>query len=159
MFHTQENRGYLLRFPIICQRESAWLGDGYYFWYDEMDAIKWGHKSKMKHGGFHVYRSNIECENVLDTVFSEEHYNFWIAQIEKAAKCIIKKTGIKPTIRELNQYFKERAEWRTEITGIMFQDLPHGEDLLVERLNYRKRIQLAVYDKNIIDNFALHLKI
>ena len=83
---------------------------------------------------------------------------FWLRQIEKAAKHISKKTGIKAKIKEINQYFKEKARWDEEATGIMFQDLPINDDLLVENLYYRKRIQLAVYKLEIISNFALHLE-
>jgi hypothetical protein len=159
MYHTQERRTRSLSAPIICNRKDAWLGDGYYFWRDLTDATQWGHKCKRKYGYFQIYVSSIECDNVLDTVFNEEQYDFWVKQIEKAATHIIKKTGIKPSIRELNQYLRERANWKDAITGIMFQDLPFGEDLLVEKLNYRKRIQIAVYDKNIICTFALHEEI
>ena len=83
---------------------------------------------------------------------------FWMRQIEKAAKHISKKTGIKATIKEINQYFKEKARWDEVVTGIMFQDLPISDDLLVKDLYYRKRIQLAVYKLEIISNFAFHLE-
>jgi hypothetical protein len=156
MYHTQEKRGEQLQFPIICTRADAWLGNGYYFWKEEIDAIHWGNKSKNKTKWFEIYSATIDCTNVLDTVFNEEHYDFWRKQIEKAAKEIIKKTNIKPSIKEINQYFKEKAKWDELTAGIMFQDLPFSDDLLVKELNYRKRIQLVVYNKGIIKNFVLH---
>jgi hypothetical protein len=156
MYHTQEKRVIRLTSPIICTRNYAWLGIAYYFWENEMDAIHWGHDSKRSTGFFEVYKADINCENILDTVFNEEHYRFWNAQIEKAAKLISIKTGIKATIAEINQYFKEKAKWSETIDGIMFQDLPNSEDLLVRNLYYRKRIQIAVYNLKIIDNFTYH---
>lgn len=156
MYHTQERRKARLIKPILAERRNAWLGVAYYFWDNEMDAIHWGNDSKKSTGYFEIYKADIECENVLDTVFNEEHYNFWVKQIEKAAKNIIKITGRKASIKEINRYFTENAQWAEVTDGIMFQDLPFSDDLLVEGLNYRKRIQLAVFNVAIIFNFAFH---
>ncbi len=156
MYHTQEKWRFKLTKPIICTKPNAWLGDGYYFWYEETDAIHWGHYSKKNTGYFEVYKAEIDRTDILDTVFNEEHYHFWVRQIEKAAKSILIKTGMKATIKDINQYFKEKAKWSDIANGIMFQDLPYSDDLLVENLNYRKRIQIVVYNLNIINNFAFH---
>lgn len=156
MYHTQEYRGGYLTSPIKCVREDAWLGEGYYYWRDIEDAIHWGNKSKARTGRFVIYESKINCENVLDTVFNEEVYTFWMRQIEKVAKNIIKKTNIKPSLKEINEYFKERAQWK-EVDGILFQDIPLNENLIsVKLFYYRKRIQLAVYNIGIIDNFVIN---
>jgi hypothetical protein len=156
MYHTQEKWESQLTKPIICVRRNAWLGTAYYFWDDEVDAIQWGHKSKRNTGFFEVYKATIESENVLDTVFNEDHYNFWVKQIEKAAKHISKKTGLKASLKEINQYFKDKAKWSEITDGVLFQDLPISEDLVVRDLYYRKRIQMAVYNLEIINNFAFH---
>ncbi len=157
MYHTQEKRRKLLNAPIKCNRGDAWLGEGYYFWDNEIDAIHWGNSSK--NGSFEIYKADIETENVLDTVFNEEHYSFWIKQVEKAAKSITRKTGKKASIREINQYFNDKAKWSEITDGVLFQDLPFSDDLLVSNFNYRKRIQIAIYNKAIINNFALHQSI
>ena len=72
---------------------------------------------------------------------------------------------MKPTIKELNDYFKERGTW-DDLDGILFQDLPTNPNkLLIKPIEYnnnskkivfpyRKRIQLAVYNPKIIHNFA-----
>jgi hypothetical protein len=167
MFHTQENRGTnKLQGPVKCIRDDAWLGDAFYFWQNEEDAKMWGETSKRKTGHYDVYKCNIDCENVLDTVFNEEHYNFWIKKIELVAKIITKKTRCKPTIKELNTYFKERGDWN-EVSGIMFQDLPNKEYYTIIKpikygekqiyFTYRKRIQLALYNKELISNFVHYL--
>ena len=165
MFHTQECRDNELSAPIKCYREDAWLGEAFYFWYDIFDAERWGNTSKRKTGSYEIYLAEIEIEDVLDTVFNEEHYLFWLKQIEKAAKKIIKLTNEKPTIKELNDYFKEKGGWG-DVTGIMFQDLPTNINFLmikpIEYRNkkqafvYRKRIQLAVYNENVLKGFRLH---
>lgn len=157
MYHTQEKWLNRLINPIICTNPTAWLGNGYYFWDDEIDAVKWGNTSKTNTGRYEIYRADIDCEDILDTVFNEEHYRFWFKQIEKAAKSISKKTGLIASKREINQYFLDKASW-SEVTGIMFQDIPKGAELLVQSFYYRKRIQLVVYNPIIIANFALHLE-
>ena len=156
MYHTQEKRKHILTSPVICTKDNAWLGDGYYFWDDIEDAESWGDNSKRKTGAYQIYQANINCENVLDTVFNEEHYKFWKKQIEKAAQKIAITTGSKPTIKEINAYFKERGGWGS-VVGIMFQDLPQNQNfLMVFSFYYRKRIQLAVYNLEIVSNFALN---
>jgi len=158
MYHTQEKRKIRLTKPILAKRKNAWLGIAYYFWENEMDAIRWGNESKRSTGYYEVYTGLIDCENVLDTVFNEGHYIFWVEQIEKAAKKIIKITGRKATIREINSYFTENAKWSEITSGIMFQDLPFSNDLLIEGFNYRKRIQLAVFNIGIILTFAFYFE-
>jgi len=165
LYHTQEHRQKELFEPIICCRDDAWLGDAYYFWYDERDAHRWGSNSKRKTGKYEIYEAEVHCDDVLDTVFNEEHYLFWLKQIEKVATKFIKQTGEKPSLKEINDYFKERGHWN-EVDGIMFQDLPNNFDfLLVKPIKYRtksrpfvyrKRIQLAVYNLKIIVSFTLH---
>jgi hypothetical protein len=155
-YHTQENRGIILDKPIICKSDSAWMGEAYYFWYDENDAQFWGNVSKRRTGQYSVYSAIIISDDILDTVFNQEQYLFWIKQIEKAAKAFIKKANMKPTLKELNEYFRERDIW-TEIDGILFQDISKNPvHFLVEEFQYKKRIQLAVYNDKIITTFAHH---
>jgi hypothetical protein len=164
-YHTQEARKEVLTSPIKCIRHDAWLGDAFYFWLDLEDAEAWGNKSKRNTGVYEIYKTEINTENILDTVFNEDHYMFWYAQIVKVAKKIMAKTRKKPTLKELNDYLKERGAW-DEVDGINFQDLPVSpENLIVQPIKlrngkmlyfpYRKRIQLAVYNSKIILTFAL----
>lgn len=163
MYHTQEKRDTTLTSPCICVRDDAWLGEGHYYWYNEEDACIWGKNSKKRTGFYEVFISEINCEDVLDTVFNEEHYLFWLKQIEKVALKIVKATGEKPSLKELNDYFKERGTW-TEVSGIMFQDLPNYFNLSMVKpiqygekkrtFNYKKRIQLVVYNLKIVLTFA-----
>jgi len=163
MYHTQEQRAKILNKPCKCTRDDAWLGDGYYFWYDELDADIWGKSSKKNTGSYEIYKAKIDCEDILDTVFNEEHYLFWLRQVEKVAKKIVKSTGEKPTLKELNDYFKEKGTW-SEVTGILFQDLSTNFNFLMVkpieyRLSkkpfvYRKRVQLAMYSINILLSFT-----
>jgi hypothetical protein len=39
MYHVQEKRKNRLVNPVKCNRSDAWLGSGYYFWLEEVDAI------------------------------------------------------------------------------------------------------------------------
>jgi hypothetical protein len=172
MYHTQESRTAKLTAAVPCVRDDAWLGEGLYFWNTLHDADYWGNTSKKATGYYEVYQSLIESENLLDTVFNEEHYEFWLKQIEKVGMKFVKDTGNKPTLKELNDYFKEKATW-TEVDGILFQDLPANNNFLMVKpiikpvpfrggnreilvsFAYRKRIQLVVYNSKIITNFDL----
>jgi len=165
-FHTQEDRGYILSVPCKCVRDDAWLGEGYYFWIEENDAILWGENSKAKRNGkYQIYKAIIVCDNILDTVFNEEQYLFWIKTIERAAKSLIKNSSYKPTLKEVNKFLKEKAGWGKKITGIMFQDLPTNENYLLIRptedkgkrdfFAYKKRIQIGIFDLGIISEFTI----
>lgn len=162
MYHTQEDRRYKLKAPIKCKRSDAWLGIGYYYWDDLQDAHQWGKKSKRKFGKYQIYKSEIDCKNILDTVFNEEHYRFWLKQIEKTIDSIIKNTGKQPTLKQVNNYFLKKATWDT-VTGVLFQDLPSNfrSRILIKEgqyFIYRKRIQIAVYNRSIILNFNFFSK-
>jgi hypothetical protein len=156
MYHTQ---GYLRPYlvaPILCKSNNAWLGTGYYFWYEEQDAIIWGVEAKKRFKRYVIYISNIDCENILDTVFNEKHYLFFSKIIDKVASDIIKKTGRKATIKEVNDFLKKNNTWR-DVTGILYQDIPNNHDKnKVDLLLYRKRIQLVAFDLNIVSTFAVH---
>ncbi|WP_367914802.1 hypothetical protein [Leadbetterella sp. DM7] len=168
LYHTQEKRKNILAFPLLCIRDDAWLGEAFYFWKEESDAHDWGHNSKRATGYFEVYACDIHSNSFLDTVFNETHYNFWIKQLEKIAKKILVKTHEKPTLKELNDYIKDRHVW-PQIDYIQFQDLPanqeksfvkpityrHGKKRKVRTVAFRKRIQIAVYNHEIISNFVL----
>lgn len=155
MYHTQEKRARRLRVSVETVRSDAWLGRGHYYWYYEDDAISWGNHSKNATGYYEIYRADIDCSEVLDTVFNEEHYLFWIEAIEKFSTKTIRQ-GKEVTIKELNSYFKEQGIFG-DATGVMFQEVPKNDNrVLVKGLYYKKRIQIAIYKINIIDNFAFH---
>jgi hypothetical protein len=153
MFHTQENRGKELTNPIKTVNPESWLGDGYYFWYYFDDAQWWGQTAK-KSKYYHVYAADINCDNVLDTVFNEEHYNLWVKQIQKFISKILKHNR-NITLKYLNDRFREAGVY-TGVDGVMFQDISdNDQNWIVKKFQYKKRIQLAVYNLHIIGNFAL----
>lgn len=144
-YHTQESRKTILSSPIPCTRDDAWLGNGIYFWYELEDAEDWGNNSKRRTNYYEIYKSEIQIENILDSVFNEEHYYFWLKQIEKVAKAIISKTKMKPSIKELNDYFKERGTWDV-LDGILFQDLPtNSKKLLIKPIEYKTSRRFVVF--------------
>lgn len=155
-YHTQKKRKHQLTHPIICTKENAWLGEAYYFWIDEADAVFWGNTSKRRTREFEVYKAQINFDDILDTVFNKDHYFFWISQVEKAAKNFVKKTGIKPTLKEINDFFKEKGAW-DGLDGIQFQDISNNPNhFFVKEFQYKKRIQVAIYNAKIIINFVTH---
>ncbi len=164
MYHTQEERIKKLDSPVACIRDDAWLGIGYYFWEDFDDAKKWGRKSKKETGRYEIYKASIFCENILDTVFNEEHYRFWLAQIEKIANRFKITDCRKPTLKEVNIYIKNVAKVE-EVKGIIFQDFSTNlKENLVQPIElkdrkipfvYKKRIQAVLYNLDIINTFDL----
>ena len=103
-----------------------------------------------------MYKADIDTSDILDTVFNKEHYFFWTKQVEKVAEVFIEKTGIKPSLKEINDYFNEKGTW-FDIKGVMFQDISKNPDhYLVKGLQYKKRIQVVVYNQEIIVNFVHH---
>lgn len=155
-YHTQEDRGEKLTEPILCKKNNAWLGEAYYFWENEEDAIFWGIEVKNKTGKYDVYKAEIPLDDVLDTVFNRDHYYFWVKQIEKAAEKITKRTGFNPTINEINDFFKDKNIFR-DFDGILFQDISKNPvHYIVHEFQYKKRIQLALYDKTKMINFTFH---
>jgi hypothetical protein len=155
MYHTQEARQERIKEPINCTKGNAWMGVAWYFWYTEDDAVFWGIASKRNTGYYDVYKANIDCENVLDTVFNEQHYLFWVKQIKKV-EALFLKSGETLGLKQLNDYFIQKGIW-SKFGGIMFQDISNNPNSwIIHGFQYRKRIQIAVYNKEIIDNFAHH---
>lgn len=152
MFHTQEDRGNVLSGPILCIRKNAWLGTAYYFWAEDEDAVRWGYDSKG--GCFQVYSARIVSENVLDTVYNKEHYEFFRNALERLAAKIVKKTGRKLSKTILCEYLNNRAHWRKKIDVLIVNDNPQGEREILP-IPIRKRIQAAVYNQNCIHEFKL----
>ncbi len=152
MFHTQEDRGTVLTQPILCERGDAWFGTAYYFWADEIDALRWGQKSKRNK--FKIYSGRIISDKVLDTVFNPEHYNLFISALERTAKTIVKLTGKKPTQVDLCEYLNNRAKWKEEIDVLIACDIPTGAQEILP-IPARKRIQAAVYNKDCIHEFQI----
>ena len=167
-FHTQESRKIQLIEPQMGYRDDAWLGNAYYFWIDIYDANKWGVEAKNATGLYEIYSADIDFSDILDTVFNEKHYNFWLESINKVAQKHIDLLNTKPTLKDLNDYLKKEGCWN-EVSGIQFQDLPEDRERLkvapiqygtrFKYLNYIKRIQLAIFNKTIISNFTLHCKV
>lgn len=155
MYHTQEKRDRKLYKPICCYKNNAWLGHGYYFWGDEQDAHAWGKSSKRKTGRYEIYAGNIESDNFLDAVFDEKGYNFFVAQIEKAAKDFKNKTKKEPNVKAICSYIMKEAKWNTELDGVLFADNPEGK-LTIADFPYRRRIQAVLYNLNSLNSFYFY---
>lgn len=150
MYHTQEKRQNRLVQPIRCTRSDAWLGYGYYFWSDLNDAVIWGLQSKKNTGEYEIYKGIVESDNILDTVFSEKGYQFFLDAMDKVIKDCQKKSGRKIGTSDVCKYLMEKAKWYDFLDGVMFADCPNTD---IERFNYRKRIQLALYKLDCLVSF------
>jgi len=154
-YHTQENRGNdKLTSPIKCLRDDAWFGDAYYYWESIDDADFWGRVSKRATGKYDVYSSNIESDGFLDTVFNEKHYRVWLNSIEKLALKFKIEMGKTLSLKELNDYFKQKGLYK-DINGVVFQDISNNDDhYIIKGMQYKKRIQLAVFNKETVKDFV-----
>jgi hypothetical protein len=150
MFHTQEKRVERLTQPIRCTRPDAWLGYGYYFWGDLYDAIIWGRQSKKNTGEYEIYKGVVESDNILDTVFSEEGYLFFLEMINQVIADCEKKSGRRIGTNDVCRYIMKKAKWDKSLDGVMFADTPNTE---IEKFNYRKRIQLVLYKLDSLMSF------
>jgi hypothetical protein len=155
MFHTQEKRANRIKGPIKCVRWNAWLGEGWYFWYYEDDAHFWGINSKCRNGSYEIYAADIDDTNVLNTVFDETHYTIWVDAIERAIKTFVKaRDGKRITIKRVNDFLKDKGVL-DGIDGVMFQDISSNpSSQFVPNFQFRKRIQLVIYDLKIMSNFV-----
>lgn len=158
MFHTQERWSQRLTSPMPTNNPESWLGDGYYFWYDETDASRWGINCKRETGYYEIYTADINCENVLDTVFNEAHYHFWIVNVERAIEKFMKGQKGTLTIKYINDFFKDKRLLE-DMDGVMFQDISNSKDVWVlNKFQYKKRIQLVVYNLPIMSNFVYYFE-
>lgn len=153
-YHTQECRGTeKLKNPIDCKRDDSWFGEASYFWESIDDADYWGKVSKRATGKYDVYKSELEIDDFLDTVFNEKHYNVWLNSIEKLALKFKIELGKELSLKELNDYFKAKGLYKN-VDGVIFQDISNnGEHYLIKGMQYKKRIQLAVFNKKTIKDF------
>jgi len=111
MFHTQENRNTTLAGSKPCDKQDAWLGYRYYFWEVFKDARKRNVDYKNATGSYQIFNATITSENILDTFFNISHYKFWLETIELVAVEFESKPGIKPSIKDINEYFKGKRTW------------------------------------------------
>jgi hypothetical protein len=77
-----------------------------------------------------------------------------VAAIEKAIAKFLK--GNKNiTIKDLNDFLRDKGVYEG-VDCVMFQDISNNPSRwIVKQFQYKKRIQMAVYNLNIIANFAL----
>lgn len=160
-FHTQEYRSVYLSKPAKCVSDKAWLGDGYYFWLDEMFSMHWGPDFKTKTGYFDVYKAHIEDDNLLNMTFCEEDYFFVKNNINAMIEFMTTK-GIKINLKELHRLLKEHFWTPLNINGIIYDDLPWNvykksrTYSLFEPFYYVKRIQIVIFNEKLIHNFEIY---
>jgi hypothetical protein len=162
VFHTNEHKG--TTFFIWAQGADQWLGDGYYFWQDYEFAEEWAKVRRYPVADIYTVDLDIDFkkdDDVLDTVFNEEDYYGFINRIEKFARIYYNKFSVKPTLVDFNNYIQDNkiSLWGN-IKAIRFQDTPDNHQkskkyLLVDKFPYKKRIQIVIFDKEIIFNFAV----
>lgn len=150
VYHTQEKWQNRLVQPIRCTRRDAWLGFGYYFWGDLYDAVIWGLQSKKNTGAYEIYKGVVDSDNILDTVFSEEGYRFFLTAIDEVIEDCQKKSGRRIGTNDVCKYLMKKARWQDILDGVMFADSPNTE---IEKFNYRKRIQLVLYKLDCLMSF------
>jgi len=161
-YHTQEFRTTgILSKPIKCNSDKAWLGDGYYFWLDEMFAIYWGHDFKTATGAFDVYNAYIEENNLLNMTFCEEDYFFVKKNIDALIE-EIKAKNLPLNLKQVHRLLKDKFWQPLKINGIIYDDLPHNSYgkqrtySIFDPFYYVKRIQVVVFDLKIVHNFDIH---
>jgi len=78
----------------------------------------------------------------------------WLNSIEKLALKFKIELGKELNLKELNDYFKTKGLYK-DIDGVIFQDISNNDEhYLIRGMQYKKRIQLAVFNKKAIKDFV-----
>lgn len=184
VYHTQEAREKPLQEPCLCNREDAWLGVGYYFWLEEEFAHYWGKDSKLRERNsyYSIYKAFINRsliydtrdnytkitskvvegkEYILDATFSERGYSLFNEYVEEAIKHIQEHSDSSLSLAQVHRYLADKIWPKLNIKGIIYDDLPVNSKLRdysqIPPLFYKKRIQLVIFDKKLIEGFKIHL--
>jgi hypothetical protein len=160
-YHTQEWRPERLEFPLRGKSEEAWLGVGYYFWVEIEFADYWGQdKKKFKTGFYDVYKADIEEENLLNASFDEKTYFRFRQMIEDTISHF--KSRNKPiTLLKATSFLADNFWTKHNVKGIIYDDLPQNPVAKgriyseIPPLYFKRRIQIVVFDRDIIHNFAI----
>lgn len=167
-YHTQEKWVDRLKEPRCSDEGSEHqFGHAYYFFRYERDAQVWGQKWKTKTGAYEIYKATLDCSDVLDLVFNEYYYESFRTLIED----VIKKMRIeKPNDAiELHAVTNDLINSRkfAAYAGIMYQvnntDYQGSQDVdahheQMRKFNFRKNIRFAVFNLNIISDFAFYME-
>ena len=160
-YHTQECRPLKLEQPIKCVRDDARLGFAYYFWIEEDFSHSWGQIKKWT--SYDVYTANLNIEKSLNSVFNEKHYLFFRKMIREAIQQFRKK-DMSVTLEMVNAFLAKNVWPVYDIKCIIYDDKPTNKpkaNLIyseIPDLYYNKRIQVAVFNIENINNFKLYLK-
>lgn len=172
-FHAQEYRyNAILKSPIQCNVDTAWLGIGYYFWTDLEFAKYWGEDFKKRRTGYYnVYSVYIDVNTCINAVFNEEQYFFFRRCIEKSIE-YFENNGFEINLKRVHEFLSDNFWNKMGISGIIYDDLPFNPNLKPNRkysvveykennytkfFYYKKRIQIVVFNLENICNFALYL--
>lgn len=166
-YHTQEHRPMeqALEGPIKCHDPKAWLGVGYYFWTDIVFAKYWGVDFKLgKHNAYDVYSAHIEEERLINAVFDQKGYDFFVTKIDSAIEHLKKQNINDVKIGKVHRYLAENIWSKMNITGIIYDDLPRNKEEKervfseIHPLYYKKRIQIVTFGIDIIKKFDVYLE-
>jgi hypothetical protein len=160
-FHTQEWRPVGLDSPIEGKPEEAWLGVGYYFWVEIEFAHFWGQDRKKSRTGFYdIYKAEIEETDLLNASFDEKTYFRFRQMIEDTISHFNAKRR-QISLLKVNRFLADNFWGKHNVKGIIYDDLPQNNPSKgrfyseIPPLYYKKRIQIVVFDKEIINNFAI----
>ncbi len=166
-YHTQEYRAIddPLNNPIKCFDKKAWLGCGYYFWTDITFAKYWGEDFKSaRTGAYTIYVGYIEFQNLINTVFDEDGYNFFVEKIELTIQHLTKIGEKNVTIDQVHRFLADNFWKKLGVKGIIYDDLPTNPKNRPNRIHsvilplyYIKRIQVVAFELEIIHNFEIYL--
>ena len=163
-YHTQECRTEPLANPICCRVKNAWLGIGYYFWTELEFAHYWGQDfKKSKTGAYNVYKTLLDVDNCINSVFSEEGYFYLRRKLEEAL-LYFENNGIAISLEQVHLFLNDNIWKELGVTGIIYDDKPtnpKGKSRVysaIPDLYYKKRIQVVVFKLDHVLNFSVFLE-
>ena len=166
-YHTQECRDSgILENPMLCDASNAWLGIGYYFWTEVEFAHHWGQMVKMSTGAYDIYRAYLDIDNCVNAVFDEKGYFFFRKQVEKAIVFLKSQGMAQVTLQQVHRFLADNI-WPntpTPVSGILYDDIPQNPKdksrvySEITPLYYKKRIQIAIFDRRNVFEFQLFIE-
>jgi hypothetical protein len=159
-YHTLEDRDNFELIeqngPILCVRNDAWLGIGYYFWDTNIDwGHEWGRKTYKKYVIFKAIISLINCYDLVGNVSDKSEFNQILNVLQEKQK----NKNIK--VSEVLEYMKKFTDFNyNTIRSAHFPDSTTKVSFggkFNEFMFSNERVQICVIKKNnlTLQNFKV----
>ncbi len=145
--------------PFFCNRRSAWLGEGYYFWEYFIDNAHWWGKESLKTNYVICQATYIRDEKCLDLVDNPEHLNLFREVIKIMAEKGLYKEG-QTMVARVIEYLRRIGKFPFEATRVSGTGSRRLPSKYTDTIKFHARhaafldlcppIQICFYSKNAL---------